>query len=86
MAFNNTGDLLIYALCTQEVCTQLCMHDRVTRPSPDIMEHRTFSYQIHSNKGIALRVFQGNITYRPAVSQNLFAASCFTQQLLAGVF
>jgi hypothetical protein len=50
------------------------------------VEHRTFPYKIHSNKGIALRVFQGNITYRPAVGQNLFAASCITQQLLTGVF
>jgi hypothetical protein len=82
MAFNNTGDLLIYSLCTQEVCTQLCMHDRVTPPSPDIVEHRTGSYQIHPDKGISLRVFQCNITYGPAVNYNLFAASCFTQLLL----
>jgi hypothetical protein len=58
------------------------MQDRVTRPSPDIVEHRTCSYQIHPNKGISLRVFQCNITYGPAVSYNLFAASCFTQLLL----
>jgi hypothetical protein len=62
------------------------MQDCVTRPSSYIVKHGTLSHQIHSNKGIALRVFQGDITYRPAVSQNLFAASCFTQQLLIGVF
>jgi hypothetical protein len=50
------------------------------------VEHRTFSDQIHSNKGIALCVFQGNITDRPAVSEDLFAAPCFTQLLLKVFF
>jgi hypothetical protein len=86
MALNNTGDLLADPLCTQQICSPLSMQDRVTRPSPDIVEHRTFSYQIHRNKGIALRIFQCNIAYSPAVSQNLFAASCFTQQLLIVFF
>jgi hypothetical protein len=68
MAFDNTGDFFADPLCTQQICSPLSMQDRVTRPSPDIVEHRTFSYQIHRNKGISLRVFQCNITDGPAVS------------------
>jgi hypothetical protein len=86
MALNNTGDLLADPVCTQQVCSPLCMKDRVTRPSPDIVEHRPLSYLIHRNKGIALRVFQCNIAYGSAVSYNLFAAPCFTQLLLIVFF
>jgi hypothetical protein len=47
MAFNNTGDLLADPLRTQQICSPLRMQDRVTRPSPDIVEHRSFMYQLH---------------------------------------
>jgi hypothetical protein len=62
------------------------MQDRMTRPSPDVMQHCTFPYQIHVNKGIALSIFQCNVVHGLAVSQNFFTASCITQQLLIFFF
>jgi hypothetical protein len=81
MALNNTGNLLVDPDLTQVICSLLSMQDRVTRPSPDIMKHRTFYNKPDGNKGIALSVFKRHIPNSPAMRNHFFAAPCFAQQI-----
>jgi hypothetical protein len=82
MALGNPGDLLADTVGTQEICSLLCMQDRMGCPPADIVEHRTFTHQINPDKVIERCVSERNIPDSPAMSDYLFAASCFMQQVL----
>ena len=85
MALDNPGDLLADPAGTQEICSLLCVHDGMGRPPADIVEHRTFTHQINPYKGIERCISERNIPHCPAMSNYLFAASCFMQQILTGL-
>jgi hypothetical protein len=84
MALNNPGDLFPDPTGTQQVCSELSVHDGMGRPPPDVVEHRTFTHQINPYKGIMGCIPERYIPYCPAMSDYLLAASCFMQQNLAG--
>ena len=85
MAFDNPGDFLAYPAGTQEIGSTLCVQDRMGCPPPDVVEHRTFTYQINPDESIERCISERSIPHRPAMSNYLIYASCFTEQVLAGL-